>query len=141
MNMMEMVLALFAVVFFTSVAMMYNRATEDQTDLLINAGQYVQASHLSHSVLDEVDAKLFSRQLAFNAVKTNYNTTRNVTLAHTGGNFSMVIHTVECDSLGVPVAVIPTNNLYIRVRVSTSTQGLKRPVVMQRVYTKTHLNL
>lgn len=141
MNMMEMVLALFAVVFFATVAMQFNQATEDQTDLLINAGQYVQASHLSHSILDEVDAKLFSRQLAFNAVKTSYNTTRNVTLAHTGGNYSIAIHTVECDSLGVPVSVIPTNNIYIRVRVSTSTQGLKTPVVMQRVYTKTHLTI
>ncbi|MDP2173537.1 MAG: hypothetical protein Q8M98_00300 [Candidatus Cloacimonadaceae bacterium] len=141
MNLMEMVLALFAVVFFSTVAMMYNRATMNQTDLLINANQYVQASHLSHSILDEVDAKLFSRQLAFAAVKPNYNTTRTLDLAHTGGRYILVINTVECDSLGTPVSVVPINNIYLRVRVSTSTSGLRTPVVMQRVYTKTHLNI
>lgn len=141
MNMMEMVLAMFAVVFFSSIALMYNRATEDQTDLLINANQYVQASHLSHSVLDEVDSRLFSRQLAFNNVKTQYNTTRVVDLAFTGGRYTMNVVAVDCDSLGVPLSSPVTGNIYVRVQVTTRTQGLKTPVVMQRVYTKTHLNI
>lgn len=141
MNMMEMVLAMLAVVFFSTVALMYNRAVWDQTELLIHANKYVQSSHLSHSVLDEVDARLFSRQLAFANIKTEYNTTRALTLAHTGGTYNIDIKAVDCDSLGVPLATPVTNNIYTRVSVTTNTPGLQRPVLLRRVYTKTHLNL
>jgi hypothetical protein len=141
MNMIEMVLAMLAVVFFSTVALMYNRAVWDQSELLIHANKYIQASHLSHSVLDEVDARLFSKQLAFASIKTAYNTTRSVNMAHSGGIYKMIVTAVDCDSLGVPLASWVSNNIYTRVSVSTTTPGLKRPVVMRRVYTKTHLNL
>ncbi|HNQ44677.1 MAG TPA: hypothetical protein PKI59_09605, partial [Candidatus Cloacimonadota bacterium] len=72
MNMMEMVLALFAVVLFTSTAAMYNRQVMEHNAYLINATQYVQATQLCHTVLDEVDAKLFARMIAFFSVKTTY---------------------------------------------------------------------
>jgi len=141
MNMMEMVLALFAVVFFSTVALQYNRAVWDQSEILINTNQYVQSSHLSHSVLDEVDARLFSKQLAFDNIKNQYNTTRNLDLAHTGGRYVLQISAADCDSLGVPLSTPVTNNIYTVVTVRTSTAGLRQPVVMRRVYTKTHLNL
>jgi len=141
MNMMEMVLALFAVVFFSTVALMYNRAVWDQSETLMHANMYVQSSHLSHSILDEVDARLFSKQLAFANIKTQYNTTRSLTLAHTGGVYNLQINAVDCDSLGVPLATAIPNNIYTVVTVTTTTAGLKQPVVMRRVYTKTHLNL
>lgn len=141
MNLMEMVLALFAVVFFSTVALLYNRAVWDQTELLIHANKYVQSSHLNHSVLDEVDARLFSKQLAFANIKTQYNTTRTVTLAHTGGVYQIQIAAVDCDSLGVPLSTPVANNIYTIVSVTTNTAGLQRPVVLRRVYTKTHLNL
>lgn len=141
MNLMDMVLALFAVVFFSTVALMFNRSMWDQSEKLINANQYVQASHLSHSVLDEVDARLFSKQLAFGSIKANYNTTRNLTLTHAGGTYIMNIAAVDCDSLGTPITGALANHIYVRVSVTTRTAGLKVPVVMRRVYTKTHLNL
>lgn len=140
MNMMEMVLALFAVVFFSSVAMMYNRAVWDQSEYLIHANQYIQCTHLNHSVLDEVDARLFSKQLKFANIKTTYNVTRNVTLQHTGGSYTMQITAVDCDSLGVYIPGNNKNSIYTLVSVSTSTAGLKHPAILQRVYTKTHLN-
>lgn len=136
-----MVLALFAVVFFSTVALMFNRSMWDQSEKLINANQYVQASHLSHAILDEVDAMLFSKQLAFGSIKATYNTTRNLTLAHAGGTYNMSIVAVDCDSLGIPLSSPIQNNIYVRVSVITKTPGLKVPVTMQRVYTKTHLNL
>lgn len=139
---MEMVLALFAVVFFTTVAMVYNRAMWDQAELLDNASKYVQASHLNHSVLDEIDAKLFSKQLAFSNVKTIYNNqTRTRTLQHTGGTYVSAISAVDCDSLGVPLSSPIINNIFVKVSVTTSTNGLRHPVNMKRIYTKTHLNL
>ncbi len=143
MNMMEMVLALFAVLFFTTVAMSYNRAVWDQTELLDNAGQYVQASHLAHAVLDEVDAKLFSLDLAFGDITTLYNSvTRIKTMAHTGGTYTLAINAVDCDSLGIPLTVEEINNIFVKVEVTVTTNGgLKSPVTMKRVYTKTHLNL
>ena len=141
MNMMEMVLAMFAVVFFSTVALLYNRAVWDQSELLIHANQYVQSSHLSHSILDEVDARLFSKQLSFANIKAQYNTTRNLNLTHTGGTYNVQITAVDCDSLGVPLSAPVTNNIYTVVTVRTNTAGLRHPVTMRRVYTKTHLNL
>ncbi|MDZ4122109.1 MAG: hypothetical protein U1C33_06780 [Candidatus Cloacimonadaceae bacterium] len=142
MNMMEMVLAMFAVVFFTTIAMVYNQAMWDQAELLDNAGKYVQASHLAHSVLDEIDAKLFSKQLAFNNVKTSFNnSTRVMNLAHTGGTYNLAISAVDSDSLGVPLSTAVTNNIYVRVLVTVTTTGLAHPVTMKRIYTKTHLNI
>lgn len=146
MNMMEMVLALFAVVFFTTVAMVYNRAMWDQAELLDNASKYVQASHLAHSVLDEVDARLFLKsttayRISFAQIIPTYNNVvRNLNLAHSGGSYRLAISAVDCDSLGVPLTTPITNNIYVRVQVTTSTRGLQHPVIMKRIYTKTHLN-
>lgn len=140
--MMEMVLALFAVVFFTSVSLNYNQRLMNQNDLLINATQYVQATQLSHTVLDEIDAKLFSKQLAFFNIKTTYaNVNRTIDLAFPGDIYNLNIRTVDCDSLGIPLTTPIVKNIWVRVRVTTVTPGLKVPVVMQRIYTKTHLNL
>ncbi len=142
MNYMEMVLALFAVVFFTSVAANYNRQVLEQNDYLINASQYVQASQLCHSVLDEIDAKLFARMIAFFSVKTTYaNVNRTIDLQFPGDVYQLNIRAVDCDSLGIPLTTAVVNNIWVRVTVTASTQGLKVPATLQRVYTKTHLNL
>jgi hypothetical protein len=142
MNMMEMLLALLAVVFFTSVAANYNRKILDQNDYLINATQYVQATQLCHTVLDEVDSKLFAKMIAFYSVKTTYaNLNRTIDLAFPGDVYQLNIRAVDCDSLGIPLATPVTNNIWVRIRVTATTPGLKVPVTLQRVYTKTHLNL
>ena len=141
MNMLEMVLVLFAVVLFTTVALNYNRLVWEQADYLINANKYLQSSHLIHSILDEVDAFLFSKQLKFNDIKKKYNTERNVTLQHAGGTYSISIHADDCDSLGVLLPEPKPNNLYALVTVETKTFGLRHPVTQQRVYTKTDLNI
>jgi hypothetical protein len=142
MSNMEMVLALFAVVFFTSMALNYNQQVGKQQELLINATQYVQATQLCHTILDEVDAKLFSKQLAWSSVKSTYNnTSRTIDLNFPGDVYNLQITAVDSDSLGTPLTVAVPNNIFIRVRVVASTQGLKVPVTMQRIYTKTHLNV
>ncbi|MDD4309856.1 MAG: hypothetical protein PHO32_05705 [Candidatus Cloacimonetes bacterium] len=142
MNLFEMVLALMAVVFFTSVAANYNRKILDQNDYLINATQYVQATQLCHTVLDEVDAKLFAKMIAFFSVKTTYaNVNRTIDLAFPGDVYNLNIRTVDCDSLGIPLTTPQANNIWVRITVTATTAGLKVPVTLQRVYTKTHLNL
>ena len=142
MNYMEMVLALFAVIYFTTVAANYNRRVIEQNDILINASQYVQASQLCHTVLDEIDAKLFAKMIAFFSVKTTYaNVNRTVDLAFPGDVYQINIQTVDCDSLGVPLTTAVANNIWVRVTVTATTPGLKVPARLQRVYTKTHLNL
>lgn len=142
MNFMEMVLALFAVVYFTTVAANYNRKVIEQNDILINASQYVQASQLCHIVLDEIDAKLFAKMIAFYSVKTTYaNVNRTVDLAFPGDVYQINIKAVDCDSLGVPLTTAVTNNIWVRVTVTATTPGLKVPAKLQRLYTKTHLNL
>ncbi|HNT51941.1 MAG TPA: hypothetical protein PKH19_00965 [Candidatus Syntrophosphaera sp.] len=141
MSYMEMFVALLAVILFASVSVMMNRAMLEQYDLLVNASAYLQASHLNHSILDEIDSKLFSKQLAFKNITTQYNTTRTLNLQHNGGTYNVQIAAAYSDSLGVPLTTPEVNMIYVRVRTTTTTAGLNQPVVMQRVYTKTHLNL
>lgn len=142
MNMMEMLLALLSVVFFTSVAANYNRKMLDQNAYMINATQYVQASQLCHTVLDEIDAKLFAKMISFASVKTTYdNLNRTIDLAFPGDVYKLNIKAVDCDSLGIPLSTPVSNNLWIRVEVTATTPGLKVPAKLQRLYTKTYLNL
>jgi hypothetical protein len=139
---MEMLLALLAVVLFTSVAANYNRKMLDQNDYLINATQYVQASQLCHTVLDEIDAKLFAKMIAFFSVKTTYaNVNRTIDLAFPGDVYNLNIRAVDCDSLGIPLSTPVANNIWVRVTVTANTKGLRVPATLQRIYTKTYLNL
>jgi hypothetical protein len=65
MNFMEMVLAMFAIVFFTSVSLVYNRSMWNQAENLDNVAKVIQATQLAHSKLDEIDAQLLSQQVSF----------------------------------------------------------------------------
>ena len=142
MNMMDSVLALLAVMFFTTVSMVYNRAMWTQYDNLNNATLVVQASQLCHSTLDEVDAKLFSKKVSFNNVNINYNFTRTVAYAHLNTTFTVVAVATDCDSLGVMLAVPPENNQFKSVRVTVSgPAALRHSVSLRRLYTKTSMYL
>lgn len=139
MNMMEMVLALFAVVFFTSLAANYNRLVLDQNEYVINATLHVQATQLCHAVLDEVDAKLFARKLAYDDIVSTYdNTTRVIDLNFPGDRYTLDIMSTYCDSVGNVLAVDDTLAINRVVNVEASTSGLRVPVNLQRIYTKTH---
>lgn len=141
MHLMEMVLVMFAVVFFTSIALIYNRGAWSQKENLYNANSFVQATILAHTVLDEVDAKLLSKQLTFDGIITNYNTERVVNLAHVGETYRLVIRAVQADSTGVNLATPDPDNIYTKVSIQVSAPaGLRHPVNMSRVYLKTHLN-
>ena len=142
MNMMDMLLALIAVVFFTTIALIYNQAMWHQADNLYDAALVVQSSQICHMVLDEVDAKLFSKQLAFANIITNYNTTVNRSYPHLGETFTITTVAVDCDSLGNNLTTPVTNNIYKRVQVTVSgPAALRRPVSLRRIYTKTNLNI
>lgn len=141
MHLMEMVLVMFAIVFFTSIALIYNRGAWSQKENLYNANSFVQATILAHSVLDEVDAKLLSKQINFDGIITNYNTERVVNLAHVGETYRLTIRAVQADSTGVSLGSANPDNIYTRVSIQVSASaGLKRPVNLSRVYLKTHLN-
>ncbi|MDI3504693.1 MAG: hypothetical protein PWP64_1629 [Candidatus Cloacimonadota bacterium] len=139
MNMMEMVLALFAVVLFTSMAGNYNRIMIEQNDYLINATQHVQATQLCHSVLDEVDAKLFSKQLNYEDIVTAYDgLSRTVDLNFPGDVYQLSIAAAYCDSVGTEYAESDSLAYNRLVKVTASTPGLREPVRMQRIYLKIH---
>lgn len=141
MHLMEMVLVMFAVVFFTSIALIYNRSAWSQKENLYNANSFVQATLLAHSVLDEVDAKLLSKQIRYDEIITNYNTERVVNLAHVGEVYRLTIRAVHADSTGVSLGTANPGNIYTRVSIQVSASaGLRHPVNMSRVYLKTHLN-
>jgi len=142
MSILETVSVLLAVIFFTTIALIYNNSSFRQKQHLYNANAFVQATITAHEVLDEVDAKLFSHDLAFDDIETHYNTTRTVNLAHNGSSFILNITAVDADSTGVPLATPLAGNIFTRVSVEVeATSGLRHSVNLSRVYTKTHLNL
>ncbi|MCK9309066.1 MAG: hypothetical protein M0P99_02200 [Candidatus Cloacimonetes bacterium] len=140
MNLMEMILALLAVVLFTTLSLSYNQSIWRQTDYLNNATLTVQASQLCHSVLDEADAKLFSKQLDISNLVTTYNFTRTKTYSHLAQTFTIKAVAVDCDSLGGNLSSPNPNSFFKRIVVTVSgPSSLTRPVTMMRLYTKTFM--
>jgi hypothetical protein len=173
MSFMEMLLALFAIVFFTTVSLVYNQSMWSQAESLDKATKVIQATQLAHSRLDEIDAKLFSKQIAFakrsyehhhhhNHTETDYDVgpigpfpvkdTFTATLAspevvnmgYTGDKFKLSYDFQYCDSLGNALTnqSYNENALFFKMTVVIdSTPGMKYPVKLSRIYTKTNLNI
>lgn len=139
--MMDMFLALVAVVFFTTVALIYSQAMWRQADNLNDATILVQSTQICHALLDEIDAKLFSKQLSFSNVISNYNYSTTTHFSHMQQDFDISVVASDCDSLGNDLSAPVANNIYKRVRVTVNTSGLSHPVSLRRLYTKTNLNI
>mgnify|MGYP000863686436 CR=1 FL=1 len=139
MSMWEMVLALFAVVLFTSISLGYNQALWRQTDYLNNATLVVQANHICHAVLDEIDAKMFSKDLNFlNIVSMFHDSTRVVYYPHLQQSFTVKIAAINSDSLGHSLP--NPNSIFKTVSVTVSgPSALKHNVSLKRIYTKTNM--
>ncbi|MFA5282876.1 MAG: hypothetical protein WC368_09215 [Candidatus Cloacimonadaceae bacterium] len=141
MNMMEMFLALMAVVLFTTLSLTYNQAIWRQTDYINNATMVVQASQICHAFLDEIDAKLFSGQLELNDIVDNYNyTDPAVSFPHLPTTFNVQWESANCDINGVDLAVDDSLSLYKRVTVTVSGHSyLRQPYSMTRIFTETFI--
>ncbi|GAB1367216.1 hypothetical protein MASR1M36_20870 [Candidatus Cloacimonadaceae bacterium] len=140
MNLMEMVLALLAVILFTTLSLSYNQALWRQTDYLNNSTIVVQASQLCHSMLDKIDAELFSGQLDIANLVSSYNFTTNVTYPHLPETFRIVFVAADCDSLGRALNNPNPNSLFKRVVVTVDgPTALRHPYTMTRVFTKTNM--
>jgi len=142
MNFREMVMALFAIVFFTTISLVYNRSMWSQTEVLDNGAKVIQAAQLVHSKLDEIDAKLMSHKVAFNAVGTTFTGTQAVSLAYTGYNFSITYKFLYCDSMGVSLSNQTYNanpTFYSMTVTATSDKGLKHAVSETRIFAHTGL--
>lgn len=150
MHMMEMVLALFATVLFTTLSLTYNQAIWAQTDYLNNATTVVQASQICHSILDEVDAKLFSGQVKFNQIRSQYNFTSETNYPFLHTQYDVKREAVFCDKygkttkieydydLGKEVEIPIDSSLYILVTVTVSGPTyLKHPYSLTRIVTET----
>lgn len=140
MNMMEMFLALMAVVLFTTLSLTYNQAIWRQTDYINNATMVVQASQICHSILDEADAKLFSNQIEFTDIVDTYNFTDTQSYPHLPVTFTVSCVATDCDSLGQDLETPNPNSLFKRIEVSVSgPTALRYPYKMKRLYTKTFM--
>ncbi len=153
MNFMEMVMALFAIVFFTTISMVYNRSMWGQAENLDNVAKIIQATQVAHNKLDEIDAKLLSQQFAFAQIQPDNDPptvaqacvgTQTVNLAYAGYVFNSTYDFDYCDSLGVALAdqsYNPTTK-WIKMTVTiASTPGMSHQVAVSRIYTKTNLYL
>jgi hypothetical protein len=156
MNFMEMVLALFAIILFTTVSLVYNRSMWNQAESLDNVAKIIQATHLAHSRLDEVDAELLSHRVAFTkrqtgntppTVEQHYTGTQNVPLLYSGYTFNITYDHDYCDSLGGTSGISQTyadttDYKFIKMTVTVaSTPGMSHPVTVSRIYTKTNFYL
>lgn len=140
MNLMDMVMALIAVVFFTTISLVYNRSVWNQYDNLNNATLVVQGTQICHSILDEADAKLFARMIPFNAITTDFSFTRTVVCSHINRTFAVSAVAVDCDSLGNVLNNPPANNQFKSITVTvTGPRDLRRPIILRRLYTKTSM--
>lgn len=154
MNFMEMVLALFAIILFTAVSLVYNRSMWNQAESLDNVAKIIQATHLAHSRLDQIDAELLSQQVSFArrdsssgappTVEQHYVGTHNVPLLYSGYTFNITYDHDYCDSLGGTSGISQaysdtTDYKFIKMSVTVaSTPGMSHPVSVYRVYTKTN---
>lgn len=155
MTLLEMIMALFAIVFFTTVSLMYNGAMWHQAESLDNIGKVIQATQLAHSKLDEVDARLLSQQVAFArrqpfnsppTVAQYFTGTQTVNLPYAGYTFRISYLHQYCDSLGTPWAnqayYDTLDYKYIKMTVNVaSTPGMSHPVALDRIYVKTNMYL
>ncbi len=159
---MEMVLALMAIIFFTSVSLVYNRSMWNQAESLDNVAKIIQATHLAHSKLDQIDAQLLSQQVAFAqrqpgnippTVQQRYNPSLPGTdvvtnhLDYSGYTFNLYYDFDYCDSTGSILGVSQTyadsvHYKFFKMTVTVaSTPGMSHPVSVSRVYTKTNFYL
>lgn len=154
MSFMEMLWALIAVVFFTTISLVYNHSMWDQAGSLENAAQLIQATQLAHSRLDEIDARLFSHQVAFakrdpddviKTVEQAFTTALkggNTTLPYSGYTFNVSYTFRYCDSLGVDLAsqtYNPSAYFYKMTVTVASTPGMQHPVALTRSFARTNL--
>lgn len=140
MSMFEMVLALFAIVLFTTLSLTYNQAIWAQTDYLNNATLVVQASQICHSILDEADAKLFSKELPFSDLVSKYNFAKSITYPHLHITLNVQSVAINCDEFGDPLEVDDPLSLYKKVTITVSGHSyLQRPYIMHRIYTETFI--
>nr|MDK2851602.1 hypothetical protein [Candidatus Cloacimonadota bacterium] len=140
MNMMEMVLALLAVVLFTTLSLTYNQGIWRQTDYINNATLVVQASQICHSILDEADAKLFSKQIDIDSLTVLYNFTETRSYPHLPVTFTVTSTAADCDSLGQDLETPNPNSIFKRIQIKVSGPGyLKTPYTMTRLYTRTFM--
>jgi hypothetical protein len=148
MNFMEMVLALMAIVFFTTVSLVYNRSMWTQAENLDNVAKVMQATQLAHSKLDEIDAKLFAGKyfnpkFKFSDVKTTF-TGSNIlcNLAFSGYKFKLSYAFAFCDTFGLEYAdqaSPPSVNTFKMTTTISSTPGMSHTVAVSRIYTKISL--
>jgi hypothetical protein len=157
MNFMEMVLALMAIVFFTTVSLIYNRSMWNQAENLDNVAKVIQATQLAHSKLDEIDAQLLSNQVSFAkegyldnngdvilSVREKFTGTHAAPLTYSNYLFNLTYNFAYCDSLGSTTGINQTysdtlNYKFIKMNVTVaSTPGMSHPVTLSRVYTKTN---
>ena len=156
MNFIEMVLALMAIVFFTTVSLVYNRSMWTQAENLDNVAKIIQATQLAHSKLDQIDAELLSQQVAFAqrqpsntppTVQQHFTGTVHDSLDYADYVFNLTYNFAYCDSTGgtTGVSQVYSDSTYykfIKMTITVaSTPGMSHPVVLSRVYTKTNFYL
>jgi len=87
--------------FFSTTALVTYRSIWDQADRYENANKVLQATYLAHGLLDEIEAKLFSKQVAFKNVVTTFTGSQTIDMPYVGSTFICTYAFAYTDSMGV----------------------------------------
>ena len=138
MNLLEMVAVLFAVIFFTSVALIYNNRAFRHREYLFDANAFVQASVLAHEKLDEIDAKLLGNVISFENITSTFDgSSFNRNLQYVGQTYRLQTSVDVVDEDGVTQAD-DADTGYLRVSVLVLPDaGMKNSLTMSRIYADT----
>ena len=138
MNLLEMVAVLFAVIFFTSVALIYNNSAFRQREYLFDANAFVQAAVLAHEKLDEIDAKLLGNVISFENITSTFDgSSFNRNLQYVGQTYRLQTSVDVVDEDGVTQAD-DADTGYLRVSVLVLPDaGMKNSLTMSRIYADT----
>ena len=128
----EMTTLVFAIVLFTSIAMVANNNLFSQAEHLHNSFYELQAMQISQRYFDEIDEKLFSEVVRMNAISSMYDGTKNFVLENSNINYFMEVSSTYSDSLGNSVT---SESMYYKVDMIISTQpDVIKPIRMSRMY-------
>jgi len=128
----EMITLIFALVLFTSIAMVANNNLLSQSEHLHNSFYELQAMQISQRYFDEIDEKLYSETIRLEAIESMYSGEKSFILGDSNIDYLMNVSTTYADSLGNDSVGI---TYYYKVSMDISTkQEVMKPIQMSRLY-------
>ena len=120
-----MITLVFAIVLFTSIAMVTNTNLLSQSEHVHKSYYQLQALQIAQKYFDEIDSKLFSENIKFNALSSLYDSENTFNLGNDNIAYQIKIETAYTDSLGNPQGNI-TNFQKVNLTITSTPKVIKK---------------